>query len=1282
MSQALSELRPRSLKNAGLIALALALAFLGLSALLPRLLSVRTLQKSLGGLRHQAELIKQEFAGLERGLQTRQKALAVSSFPYDKDKIFALFKDQKTNPDLEGLAYYDEDGALGVWLGNVIEFRPPVADKPLLVRNRASSYLVTSARVRQAEQVVLFRLLAFRPQLKAPFLSEYQFLRRDLWKNGHVDYWDFREDVSGFEQIFARHGDEYRGEPRPDSETQQIFFPLRNEDGEIVATVNLTSPPQRSVHSRLRENLDLVSLVFLILALGCLIIGLVRSFLRSPRRKTAAVVALLPAVAALRLAFVPLSRLDRIQSLRVFSPTEAGFFSLGRLTQSPADILLSAFCLFLVVVALTASAWDSIREKKPRLPLAAAWVANTALAAAALLAATLSHGFVSRLVANSNINLLRFSGHPSFLFLHLGLIFVLGSCGCAAFLVFRVARWLAPRWQAALPPFIWTPAIVVLIFKGEPEKLRFFLPAVAFAIAFLISARPRSSRKRAPVLALIFLAALLNSLELHIQSAGRLGSLVQNFLRNTVLSQEDWADFIIQQSLPEIEKRNTFIVSFLQNPDASPFARSLWESTLAAKFNWYSILEVLDADGGVISRFSLNISQLYQPEVELPLSPTWRVSRLNVPSLGKEREFVLAYKDWYSGDRYLGRLTFSLAIDPEMLPFLYSANPYFELLKVSLLPSLNEQNFGFAIFDARGKILFNPSRVSSGITAPALDEIERSPEGMWSSFRDKGGSFRAFFFRFQGRVYAFLIPRKGPMGLTVEFLKLAVFYLGLAAVLLVLPPALTGRKKLASYLWSFSSRVNAAFVAITVIALLLFTLFSHRFFTRTFSQRFQMEAEVQANFARNIMQDFVALQQEEKATLIAPPDDLVLWISSAIATDVNLYGEGRLISSSRREFFDWGFLPELIDGEAYFRIQHENRPFYVQRPRIGGYSYQSLTIPYTIRRAQYLITLPFPFEAQEIAGATEELVEFLVFISAFLILFVLLFARGIGRMITSPVNKLLAGTREVGLGNLEIAVEHRSHDEMKSLVDGFNAMIKDLKRHQQEIADLSKKVAWAEMAQRVAHEIKNPLTPIQLSAEHILRVYEDKNGDFEKALRESTSYIIGEVENLRRIAQEFLELSRVTSLAKEPFDLKDAVAEVVSPYRQVISERIRFREVFEGREFPVEADKSKIKIAFRNIFINAIEAIRGRGEIEVRLRAEKENLVLIIRDSGIGMARDMVDRIFDPYFSTKDAGTGLGLPIAKKIVEDHGGTIRVESEVQKGTVITITLPRRGPERPS
>jgi signal transduction histidine kinase len=512
------------------------------------------------------------------------------------------------------------------------------------------------------------------------------------------------------------------------------------------------------------------------------------------------------------------------------------------------------------------------------------------------------------------------------------------------------------------------------------------------------------------------------------------------------------------------------------------------------------------------------------------------------------------------------------------------------------------------------------------------------------------------------------------MALSVEFLKLFSLYLGLTLLLFFLSSTIWLRGSWKHIFWSFSSRVYAAFIAITLTALLLFSFFSHNFFTRLFSQRFVEKAEVHANFARNVMQDFIFLQQEERATLIAPPDDLVLWISSAITNDVNLYSEGRLVSSSRREFFDWGLLPELIDGETYHRIRHENKPFYTQRQKIGSYSFQSLTIPYTILRSQFLISLPFPFEEEEIARATEELVEFLVFISVFFIGLTLLFARAMGRMIISPVKKLLAGTREVSLGNLEISIEHESRDEMKTLIDGFNAMIKNLKRHEQEIAELSKKAAWAEMAQKIAHEIKNPLTPIQLSAEHLLRVYEDRREDFDRAIKESVSYIITEVDNLRKIAQEFLELSKVTSLKKEPFDLKNLVAEVISPYKKMLSERIKLREVYQGETFPLLADKSRIKIAFRNIFINAIEAIRGKGIVEIRLSAERKELMLQVRDSGQGMEKEILDKIFDPYFSTKDVGTGLGLPIAKKVIEDHGGSIRADSQIGHGTIITIKLP--------
>jgi nitrogen fixation/metabolism regulation signal transduction histidine kinase len=212
------------------------------------------------------------------------------------------------------------------------------------------------------------------------------------------------------------------------------------------------------------------------------------------------------------------------------------------------------------------------------------------------------------------------------------------------------------------------------------------------------------------------------------------------------------------------------------------------------------------------------------------------------------------------------------------------------------------------------------------------------------------------------------------------------------------------------------------------------------------------------------------------------------------------------------------------------------------------------------------------------------------------------------------------------------------------------------------------------MARKVAHEVKNPLTPIQLSVEHLLKVYHDKKEDFDKALKESTSYIIKEVENLRKIAGEFLATSKETSLQIESFDLKELMQDTIAPYKKMLSERIKFKEKYEGQDFHFMGDKGRIKIVLRNVLTNALEAIRDQGEIEIKASKGKTGITFEIKDTGIGMEKEMLNRIFDPDFSTKDVGTGLGLPIAKKIIEDHGGSIKASSEENKGTKISIKLP--------
>ena len=1260
---------------------ALAALSLALSAVLPGLLTSNYYGRSLKLLRGQAESIKRDFADILKDQGLKLRRAAGRPWPGTTELRFRLFQDLGLDPEVEGIAACSGDGRLTLWLGNVLNLEAAIPGgiaspvlqefgQTLLLKHKASSYLVSLHWVDEQTLLVLFRLLSFSPEFKSHYLEDYQFLRPRLRKNCSIDYWDFREDVSVLAKNFARHQDEYIGQPRLQGDVLSLFVPLRNDRGQILGTVTVRSPTQAASRSSRTEVLLVLFFVFLGAALVLTLVDLSRrpAFLRE-RRLGAGLAALL-VLAALRLLFFFFSRLDKVQTLPIFSPTQAAFFSLGDLTQSPGDILLTSIALFLFFVGL---AFYIPRLGAPRARGIRAAVQLFVLAVSAALLAGFQN-LVYRLASNASVNLLKFSLSGSFLVLHFSL--VLSAAGCAFFVWKLLQSPLGAglsRWAAG-PLFAAAEAGLLFIYGRDRTGL-LLLQAAALALLILLASARKSAVKSVLFGLAVFVQIFFVYGTLQQASSAKSRSLMENFLKNSIQSQEDWARFILEQSFRELDRLKGDVLAFLKDPQRVPDPTSLlWKRTLAAKFNWYSELEILDDQGTNLARFSLNVPKVFRVNTSQTPVLDWTVSRLSIPFMGKEKDFLVGYKDWESEGALLGRTVFYLSLDYDLLPFLYSANPYFELLRVNALPSLNQFDFRMAVFDLSGRILFNPHKIATGLSPALMSALAPGERGLWTTFIDKGRAYHLFAFRSGNRIFTLFSPRKSVVQKAVDFFKLVFLY----AAIFLLPAALIylvwARKRVQHPLWSFANRVYISFVAVALVPFFLFTFFSRSFFTRIFTQQFVEKAEIHANLARSVMDDYIYFQQQEKADVRTPPEDLMLWISTTIGNDVNLYEEGRLVSSSRTEFFDQGLFPELLSGEIYYKIQFENNPYYAEKRSIGAFTLQTLTVPYSSLGRRLMISLPFPFEQEEISNATRDLIEFFLFIAVFLIATVFVLARWIGAMIVTPVRKLLAGTREAGLGNLDFAIEYRSRDEMKTLIDGFNAMIRNLRDHQRELADLGKKAAWAEMARKVAHEIKNPLTPIQLSAEHVLRVYEDKRGDFDRALKESISYIIGEVENLRRIAQEFLEISKEAVLHKERIDFAGLVRETVEPYRNVLAERIRFRESFTGEAFPVEGDPPKLKIALRNLLTNAIEAIHGPGEIRVGLEARAEGLVLGIEDTGVGIEKDILDRIFEPYFSTKDVGTGLGLPIARKIVEDHGGSIEIASEPGRGTRITIRLP--------
>ena len=235
-------------------------------------------------------------------------------------------------------------------------------------------------------------------------------------------------------------------------------------------------------------------------------------------------------------------------------------------------------------------------------------------------------------------------------------------------------------------------------------------------------------------------------------------------------------------------------------------------------------------------------------------------------------------------------------------------------------------------------------------------------------------------------------------------------------------------------------------------------------------------------------------------------------------------------------------------------------------------------------------------------------------------------------------------------------------------------MAADLLRQRKELERTHRLAAWAEMARQVAHEIKNPLTPIQLNAEHLRRVHADRGEPMSPILEQCVDTILTQVRLLRQIASEFSSFASSPTARLSRVDVPELLREVVEPYRAGLDERIDFVMEVPASLPAVYADRTLISRSLTNIVENALHAMPGRGRLTVIAGAQDHVVRIRVSDTGVGMDAEALARAFEPYFSTKATGTGLGLPIAKRNVELSGGTIAVESERDKGTSVELRLP--------
>ncbi len=418
-------------------------------------------------------------------------------------------------------------------------------------------------------------------------------------------------------------------------------------------------------------------------------------------------------------------------------------------------------------------------------------------------------------------------------------------------------------------------------------------------------------------------------------------------------------------------------------------------------------------------------------------------------------------------------------------------------------------------------------------------------------------------------------------------------------------------------------------------------------------------------------------------------------LAARVGIDLNLYEDGQLVATSRPRLVRDRLVEGRLPLPAYRALYHESERFVTTEERYGTLSYATgfRALVDAQGTPQIVLSSPTLPEQERIKEERARTLAYLFGALLLLLVIVMVTALVLARALTKPIARLREGLEAVGEGRFTRRLPVETRDEIGELVQTFNDMREQLAESRRQLAQQEREMAWREMARQVAHEIKNPLTPMKLSVQHLRRAFdravpaEGAGGDgaqpepFAPLFKRITSTLIEQIDALARIANEFSSFARLPNRVPEPLDLNEVIREATSLMQEEADIAIELD--LHPEPLVVEADQEELRRIYINLIKNAIEAIpperTGRIEIATKLRpsqnGEEPQVRSTVADNGSGIPEELQDKIFQPNFSTKTSGTGLGLAIAKRSIEELGGAIGFETTEGAGTTFWIRLPQ-------
>jgi two-component system nitrogen regulation sensor histidine kinase NtrY len=477
---------------------------------------------------------------------------------------------------------------------------------------------------------------------------------------------------------------------------------------------------------------------------------------------------------------------------------------------------------------------------------------------------------------------------------------------------------------------------------------------------------------------------------------------------------------------------------------------------------------------------------------------------------------------------------------------------------------------------------------------------------------------------------------------------------------------------------NYSSRVQLYFYSSLFVPLLVVGITTLSITTRSAATQLNTDFINKAKLVReSLIPDLIGFVEDQSMGKVEL-EKKVIDVARVSDVDATVYdANGKLIGSSQPLIYDYQFKSELIDREAFDKVVKEKEVTFVKQDKIGTLDYFSAYCALRSPRSGKLlgfVALPFFGSASSLEKTQIIILANILSIFMVVLLMFSVFSLFAADQLTFPLRKIARSLGRTTLTGHNEPLEWNSSDEIGIMVKEYNRMVQNLDQSKLELARSQKESAWREMAKQVAHEIKNPLTPMKLSLQQMEQLMRSEEGLSKEKTERSIKMMLTQVEILNEIASSFSTFARMPSPVMVKIELNTIVKKTVDLYSNQTSDKVNWTPsptpVF------ILADEQLLVRIFSNIILNGLQSGNGQRlvSVNVNVRLENSYAVVSIADDGTGISPELHEKIFVPYFSTKKSGSGLGLAIVKQGVEQSGGTIRLVSEEGRGSIFYLQFP--------